>query len=463
MTPMKRRDFLRKSLRGATRVSLGAAALASACSTTKTRHATALHTSPRGPNEKVVLALIGAGGRGSGLIKNMTNCDNVETKYVCDVNAKRGGDIINDLEKMQGYAPKRVVDMREIFDDKDVDAAVIATPEHWHALATVWACQAGKDVYVEKNISLTIWEGRKMIEAARKYDRVVQCGTQNRSAPYAFSARDYIKNGGLGRVVHVKVLNMLGGGPWSPQPDGDLPEGLDWDKWLGPAPKRPYNPGRHGGWYSWWEYSGGGSLAGDASHTLDLARMALGDPPHPRSVYCAGGRLAFDDKREIPDMQAITYDYGKFTMTCEATNFPPYMKKSPPEVRYGSKFPDWPQNATRIEIYGTKRMMYLGRHGGGWQALEGDMKVADFEHGYFPDKWHQPNFIDCVRSRQRPNGDVEQGHYSACLVHLANLAYRVGNKQLLFTGETETIANSPEAQRLGRLEYRDSYRVPENV
>ena len=141
-------------------------------------------------NEKVVLALIGAGGRGTQLILSMQKCmPDVEVKYICDIDKDRGGRAIDELEKQQKIKPQRVEDMRRVFDDKDVDAVVIATPEHWHALATVWACQAGKDVYVEKNISLNIAEGKKMIEAAKKYKRVVQCGTQNRSAPYSFSAR----------------------------------------------------------------------------------------------------------------------------------------------------------------------------------------------------------------------------------------------------------------------------------
>ena len=448
---MTRRDFVSTSAKGSTAMAAGASVLSLA------------HPARGGPaNEKVVLGLIGAGGRGSSLIQSMTQLENVETKYVCDVNDARGGGTIGNLEQLQGYAPKRVVEMGEVFDDKDVDAVVIATPEHWHALATVWACQAGKDVYVEKNISLTIWEGRKMIEAARKYDRVVQCGTQNRSAPYGASAREYLESGKLGKVVHVKMYNMLPGGGFRPRPDGDPPAGLDWDRWLGPAPERSFNPGRMG-WYNWWDYSGGASMAGDASHVFDLARMVLGDPPHPRTVHCAGGRLAHDDPCEIPDVQAVTFDFGQFTVTADVTSFPPYMKKSPGDVRFGDKFPFWPQNATRTEIYGTQGMMYLGRHGGGWQVLQADGKVVAQEFGYFPDKWHQPNFIDCVRSRETPNGNVEQGHLSACLVHLANLAYRTGNQRLEFDADTEMFVNNDLANDYLKPAYRKHYRIPDEV
>jgi len=448
---MTRREFVNASAKGSTALAAGASVLSLA------------RPAPGGSaNERVVLGLIGAGGRGSSLIQGMTQLENVETKYVCDVNAACGGGTIDNLEKLQGYAPKRVVEMREVFDDRDVNAVVVATPEHWHALATVWACQAGMDVYVEKNISLTIWEGRKMIEAAQKYKRVVQCGTQNRSAPYGFPAREYLASGKLGRVVHVKMYNMLPGGSFRPQPDGDPPAGLDWDRWLGPAPERPFNPSRMG-WYDWWDYSGGGSMAGDASHVFDLARMVLGDPPHPKAVHCVGGRLAHDDACEIPDVQAVTYDFGQFTVTADVTSFPPYMKKSPGDVRYGDKFPFWPQNATRTEIYGTQGMMYLGRHGGGWQVLEADGKVVAQEYGYFPDKWHQPNFIDCVRSRQTPNGNLEQGHLSACLVHLANVAYRTGNERLEFDAQTETFVNNDRANDYLKPAYRKHYRIPDEV
>jgi len=202
MEEINRRQFLNGSFRGAAGVSLGAVAMS------------LLPGRVLGANDKVVLALIGAGGRGTALIQGMAKLKNVETKYICEVDDNRGGAAVKKVAEIQGYAPKRVVDMREVFDDKDVDGVVIATPEHWHALATILACQGGKDVFVEKNISLSIWEGRKMLEAARKYNRIVQCGTQNRSAAYGFSARDYIESGKLGKVVHVKVYNMLPGRAW---------------------------------------------------------------------------------------------------------------------------------------------------------------------------------------------------------------------------------------------------------
>jgi len=428
--------------------------------------AAVLETQPRAStksaNEKILLALVGAGGRGTVLASNFAAIPNVQFKYVCEVNDRRGGEVLRALEQAQGRAPQRLKDFRRALDDKEVDGVVIATPEHWHALASIWACQARKDVYVEKNPSLSIWEGRKLVEAARKYDRVVQCGFQNRSAPYTASAREYLQSGKLGKVVLVKVFNLLSGGPWKSQPDAPVPDGLDWDLWLGPAREVAFNPGRLNGWGDFWDYEGG-VLAGDCSHQLDLARAVLGDPPHPASVTSQGGNLAFNDRRETPHLQVITYDFGQFIMTCENGTFTQYMKKFPNEVRYGTQWPLWPQSSCRIEIYGTEQLMYLGRHGCGWQAFEQDGKVVAQDKGYFPDKWHQPNFIACMRSRERPNADIEQSHYSACLPHLANAAYRAGVRSLEFEAKSETFKNCDTASRFLRPEYRKNFYVPDSV
>ncbi len=415
-------------------------------------------------NDKVVLALIGAGGRGTQVILSMQKCvPGVEVKYVCEVDDERGGRAIDELEKQQNFRPVRIDDMRKSFDDKDVDAVVICTPEHWHALATIRACQAGKDVYVEKNISLNIPEGRKMIEAGRKYNRIIECGFQNRSAPYNFSARDYIQSGKLGKIVVVKAYCMLPGHkPWIYKEDEAVPAGLDWDQWLGPAPSVPYNVSRHKGYNEFWAYSCGLPLA-DCCHVIDLARMVLGDPDHALSAYCAGGRVLYNDNRDIPDNQTITYDFGEFPMTVEASIYGEYMSKASPEIRYGNLFPNWPFNSDRMEIYGTEGMMYLGRHGAGWQVLTNDAKVAAQDYGYFPDEVHQQDFIKCIRTRKVPNSNIEQGHKSATLVHLANLSYRTGKKQLYYDPMNERVTNSEEANSISAGTYRKGYEMPEIV
>jgi predicted dehydrogenase len=454
---MKRRKFVIKSISGATGIAVGSAALGwSGCTADNA-------------NKKVVLGLIGAGARGRSVaIGTCASNASVELKAVCDVNDLKAGQTIQQVESELGYKPAHVRDMRRVFDDRDIDAVIVATPEHWHALATIRACQAGKDVYVEKNPSNNVWEGRKMVEAARKYRRIVQVGFQNRSAPFGQSARAYIESGQLGQVVHVKSYNLLGGRKWEPQPDTAVPDGLDWDAWLGPAPYRSYNPGIHnmrgrGGWNDFWAFSGG-CLADDASHVLDLARKVLGDPGHPKSVYALGGNWAWGSRRETPEFQAITYDYEDFTWTCESGNATNYLRKTPVEIRTSdAKFPVWRQNATRTEIYGNQGMMYLGRHGGGWQVIGPEGKIMAGECGLFPDKDHQNNFIHCIRTRDEPNGNPEQGHLSACLVHLGNTAYRVGNKHLRFDGDLEQFIGNDAASALLRSPYRQGYMVPEEV
>jgi predicted dehydrogenase len=451
MKPLSRRRFLAQS----SSLTMGlTAGIQVAWPQTTARGASA--------SDQVVLGLIGAGGRGSQLAANFVQIKGVQFKYVCDPFLSRAEGESKVLATKQEQKPIAVQDLRRVFEDKDVTAVVIATPEHWHALATVWACQAGKDVYVEKNTSLRLQEGAKMIQAASKHQRIVQVGFQNRSGPYAQSAREYLKSGQLGKVVLVKVYNLLEAGPWKPQPDGPPPAGLDWDLWLGPAPEVPYNASRQNGWNDWWDYCGG-AFSGDASHQLDLARMALGDPPPPRSVSCVGGRLAFADQRQIPDLMEVTYDYGDFIMTCESGTATPYMKKFQTEVRYGKQWPYWPQSATRIEIYGTNQLMYLGRHGCGWQVMETGGTVVAQDKGYFPDKWHQPNFIDCVRSRQNPNASLETSQASALLIHLGVASYRAGKKQLQFDAGSSRITNDDAANEWLKPFARKDFRLPDSV
>ena len=452
MSVITRREFVGRSIRG---TAVAAAAALPAARTARGGSA----------GEKVVLALIGAGGRGRGVMQGLSSLKNVETKYVCDLEEARAASAAAGLEKVQGTLPKTTKDMRAVFDDKDVDGVVIATPEQWHALATIWACQAGKDVYVEKCISRRVEEGRKMVEAARKYRRVVQAGTQHRSGPYMAAARQYIADGKLGEVFYVKVCNMLpsvyGGYPQKDVPDSDPPPGFDWDQWLGPAPERPYNPQVHRNWHGWWDFSGGNSS--DGIHQLDLARMLLGEPPHPNSVECVGGRWRYADQGEMPDVQIVAFQWDKLAMTFENTGFSPVLTKTPAKIHPDDKMPNWLQSSTRIEVYGTKGTMYLGRHFLGWQVLVPGSKI-DAEHfEEDPQPRHFQNFVDCIRSRQLPNADVEVGHMGACLEHLGNIAYRMGNQKLRFDPQTEKFIGREEANEYLKAAARKHYRIPDVI
>lgn len=422
-------------------------------------------TNQKSAGDKVILAIIGPGSWGTNLVQNILELNkNIEFRYVCDVDDTRGGAAIAAIQKKQDYTPTRVRDMRKVFDDKDVDGVLIATPQHWHGLASIWAMQAGKDVYVEKCVSFTIREGQKMIEAAMKYERILQCGTQNRSALYNYKARDYIKSGELGQVVAVNVMELdTGPVPFIEKENEPVPDTIDWNLWLGPAPEAPYSVSRNKSWHYYWDYAGGPELSLGAIHQMDLVRFVLGDPGFPKSVYCAGGRYLFEDNRDVPDYQMTTYDYGNFVLTLQTGAFTPYMSKAGMEIRDGDLFPEWKMNCDKIIIYGTKRVMYLARMGGGYQVFDKGGQIVAQEYGRYPLRDHLGNFIDCIRTRNQPNAGIAEGHKSSVLVHLANLSYRTGCKQLLFSPEYEVIINDADAQSLAEGYYRKGFEIPDTV
>ena len=443
--PLTRREFVAASA--------GATAFA-VLSSTKTQAAS--------PSSKVVIGVMGLGGRGTYLAQAFASRPDAEIAYICDVDTRKFARARDAVEEAQGRPPKQVQDFRRILEDKGVDVLINATPDHWHAPASIMACQAGKDVYVEKPMTHTAWEGRQMIAAARKYQRIVQVGMQSRSARYLAEAAEAIRSGRLGDIHLVRVANMMQH-PMRRKPAGEpppVPAGYDHDLWCGPAPLLPYDPSRR--WLDQWEYSCG-AIAGDAVHQLDLARFLLGDRPFPDTVVHAGGVQSLTDGREVPDTQIVTFEYGKVTMLFEAALWTPYMTKTPPTRRDKGEMPNWPFNATRIEVLGTKGFMYFGRHGDGWQVFNDKAQSVLAQPGRQADKEHQDNFIACVRSRQQPIASVAQGHYSAMLCHLANISYRVGNKKLTFDAATETFKDAPDANRLLRRAYRAPFAIPETV
>ncbi len=414
----------------------------------------------RAANDKIVIGIMGLGGRGTHLAEDFARRPDVEIAYLCDANTRRFARAREAVEEEQESRPKLVQDFRKILEDDSVDALINATPDHWHALGTILACQAGKDVYVEKPLAHSVWEGRKMVEAARKYKRVVQVGMQSRSAPYAFKAREYIRAGGLGDVRLVRVYFMMQHPKRKQVPDEPVPEGLDWEMWCGPAAKLPYNPAR--GWLNQWEYSCG-PIAGDAIHQLDLARYLIDDPPSPKTAAHFGALYSLKDGRDTPDTQMAIFEYDGFALTMEAALWAPYMKKTPSSVRDSDAFPDWPFSSTKVEILGTEGFMYFGRHGGGWQAYNSTGELVKSEYGRQGGTEHQDDFVNCIRSREKPAGDVEIGQQSVLLCHLANISYRVGNQKLAFDSETETFTNCDEANAYLKREYREPWVVPEVV
>jgi predicted dehydrogenase len=447
MTSINRREFLQYATLATTAVGTGAFSI-----------------NAQGANEKVVVCQVGIRGRGSWLGPEFAKRDDVEVKYLADPDSRLFESRSKAIEDAQGTRPECVQDFRTILDDADVQACVMATPDHWHALGTILACQAGKDVYVEKPTSHNIWESRKMIEAARKYDRVVQVGAQNRSAEYCQQAIEYIQSGALGDIHFVRVLNSKVRGTIGNKPDTEVPEGVDYDLWLGPAPDRPFNDNHfHYAWHWFWNYSGG-DIINDGVHQMDIARWLI-DREYPKDVVSGGNINFFDDDQETPDTHTVTWDYGDgLTMAFEQVLWAPYMKKTPFEMRDQDNLPNWPFSGTRIELYGTKQIMFFGRHGGGWQTFDTEGNSAQITHGHFTkmNNAHIQNFIDCIRDRKRPNGDIEHLHYSTLLCHYGNIAYRLG-RRLEIDPETEGFVGDDEANALVKRPYREPYVLPEEV
>ncbi len=455
MNQTNRREFLSSGAKAGLGVVAGASVL----------HSVVRRTSAASPNEKIVLGMIGCGGRMGGLVAGFLERGDCEIAWLADCNANKFPPFVSQVEASGQKAPQTTDDFRRILDDKAVDAIIVATPDHWHAIPTVWGCQAGKHVYVEKPASHSPWEGRKMVEAARKYNRVVQLGTQGRSAPYLIKARKYIRDGKLGKIDYVRVFNQKSWPGEKAVPDSEPPQGLDYAKWLGPAPLAPYNANHHLRWNHFWQFSGG-DIINDGVHQMDIARWLI-DKDYPKTVFCNGGRYTQPCAFDSPDTQVALFDYGDMLMSFELTLNTPYMLKIDPEVRDGDLFPYWLQCATRIEIYGSEGLLMVGRHGGGWQVFarphQRQPVVAAQEFGRFPDKVHKEDFVDAIRNNRRPNADIEEGHRSTLLCQLANISLRLGSVKLDFDPKSETCRGNEQANAMLKREYREPWIIRDNV
>ncbi len=416
-----------------------------------------------GANERVNVAIIGCGGRGRFVLRVMIEDAGANCVCLCDLSDQRLEQMWEFIHPVQPNKPRFEKDYLKVLASPDVDAVIIATPDNWHAPLTIMACQAGKDVYVEKPHSHCMWESGKMVEAAAKYRRVVQVGTQNRSTEYNHQAREIVRSGRLGKIGLVKVFNLKNGSPFKLGDPGKQPEGFDWDRWLGRAAVRPYHQKLwQGGWHYNWDYCGG-DLTDDSIHQLDLALMVMGDPGLPKSVRALGGRYIHKgDDAEVPDVLNIAWDFSSFVMTFDMTQYPKYMEKSSDVLRKKHLVSDWKQNATRIEFYGQDMLMILGRHGGGFVVEKASSQVVEKVYGQAGDLEHYRNFIACVKSRRQPNADVAVAHASNLVAHMGNIAHRVGNAALAYD-EKNNRFDSPEATALIKDRYRKGYEIPDAV
>jgi predicted dehydrogenase len=427
-------------------LALGAAAAATAASPVFSINAA-------GANNKVVAGLMGVRNRGLELAGLLSPDIGFDLAWMADPDSRLFRRSAQRAAETRGAEPECVQDFRRMLDNPDIDAIIVATPDHWHALAAILACQAGKHVYVEKPVSHSIWEGRQLVAAA---------GMQNRSMPCVQAAREHIRSGALGEVHYVRVMNNKARPPLTPSVDGPVPEGVDYDLWLGPAAMRPFSPHHfHYNWHWFWEYSGG-DIMNDGVHQLDIVRFLL-DLPHPERVYATGGKFSFDDPQETPDTQSVLYDFPGLTLSFEQTLWTRYFKKDPHEIPQLADTP-WMHNGTRIEIYGSKEHLILARHGGGWEAFDAAGKSVLTYPSERADGLHVRNFAACIRGEATPAATILEGHRSAALCQYGNIAYRVG-RPLRIDPETDFFHDDPEAAGdiIAHRTYRVPWRVPELV
>ena len=412
-------------------------------------------------NQQITLGAIGCGGQGTHLITSFARQSDVRLAYVCDPDSDRAAKAARTVQEIAGKPPKVVKDLREVLDDKSVDAVTVATPDHWHAPATILACQAGKHVYVEKPCAHNIREGRLMIDAARKHNRVVQVGTQSRSAEHVRRAIDLLRSGAIGDVLVAKAWNSQLRKNIGHAAPSEPPATVDYDLWLGPAPYVPFQPNRfHYAWHWWYDF-GTGDMGNDGVHDIDIARWGLGVETHPTTVAAVGGKYFFDDDQQFPDTQYVIFEYPgdgrvgqRKQLIFEQRIWSPYTQEG---YENGNAF------------YGTGGMLLVSK-GSGFKLFgpRNEPRESMTSTGLGPA--HHRNFLDCIKSGtspngtgRRPNADIEIGHLSATLCHLGNIAARVG-RTLHFDPKTEQIVGDDQANLLTRRTYRDRHwAVPQNV
>jgi predicted dehydrogenase len=393
------------------------------------------------PQQKYVLGVLGVRGRGRDLVRGFSAFDDVEIAYLCDPDLEVVPKALQALPERHKRRPKVVQDLREVLADKSVDAVVVAAPDHWHALATVWACQAGKHVYVEKPISHNLVEGRRMVQAARKHKRVVQVGTQRRSGEYLAKAAEVARSGQLGKVPFARAWIAGHRKSIGKKADAAVPAKVDYNLWLGPAAERPFNPNRfHYNWHWFWDY-GTGELGNNGIHGLDVIRWLL-DLDAPKRITSGGGKFFYDDDQETPDTQIVTFDFPRCSVVWEHRI---WAKTGLRNESFG------------IELVGEKGTLVIDSKG--WHVENGP-KLA--EKTSPTERPHLRNFLDCIASGRKPAADVEEGHKSTRLCHLGNIAFRLG-RTLRFDATSETLSGDAEANRLLARTYRKGFVLPESV
>lgn len=401
-----------------------------------------------GAADRVVVGVIGPGGMGSHHVKQLLKNDGVAIAAVCDVDSKRLGVAAELIHKQNGTSPKAVSDLRQLLDDKSIDAVFIATPDHWHTPAALLALEAGKHVYVEKPCSHNIREGRLLVEGAARSGKHVQVGTQSRSTECVREAIERVQRGEIGEVLVSKAWNSQLRKSIGKTKPSKPPANLDYDMWLGPAPAVAYRSNMLPGIWRWWHAFGCGDMGNDGVHDIDVACWGLGVSTQPSRIACLGGKSFFDDDQQFPDTQYAVFEYPGSSKTGKAKQlifeqriWSPYVQE---DYENGAAF------------YGTKGMLVIG-HSVGWKMYGERNRLLAQRKGNADLPAHHANFLACVRgSAKSTNASPLAGHLSASLVHLGNIAARVG-KTLEFDPKTETISNHAEAAKLVTREYRKGH------
>jgi predicted dehydrogenase len=420
-----------------------------------------------GANERIRLGFIGVGNRGDQVLDGFLQHKDCEVVAVCDIFAP----YTEFAAKKSGSNPKQSRDYREVLDRKDVDAVVIGTPDHWHALMTVEACAAGKDVYVEKPLGLVVREGRAICNAAETHDRVVQVGIHRRSSDFCKEAADFIRGGGIGKVTRVRafhVQNEFPQGIGRPA-DGEPPEGFDWNAWLGPAPFKPYNKNRGFYRFRWFYDYSGGQVTNFGVHYVDLIHWALGQTA-PLRVTALGGKFADYDNREVPDTIEVIWHYPGDTLVSfsqiNANGAPAAARGCEIEFRgtlgtlyvHGTGFEVVPEQVTPNEFAARSPIdRSLER---GWRTgAKAQIEPKSFK-GHQETSAHARNFLDCVKSRAKCHCDPETGHRSTSATQIANIAHRLG-AVLEWDAKKEEFVGHPEANKMLAYDYRAPYKFPQ--
>lgn len=423
-----------------------------------------------GANDRINMAVIGIRGRGGSHIKALSGLQksqNVRLKTLCDTDEQFFAERSKLVADVTGQKPLTEWDMRKVYDDKEMDAVSLALPNHWHALGTIWALQAGKHVYVEKPGMHNVSEGRKMIQAAQKYNKRVQVGFQNRSIANVMEAMKFLHEGGIGEVYMARGLCIKPRHSFGIAKDSAPPASLHFDRWLGPAPQRQFNEKRsHYNWHWFWD-TGNGDTGNQGPHQFDIARWGLNKKEHPVSVFSSGGLYGIDPKecaQETPNTQTSIIKYSDGKILEFETRGLYSNEESSLGIRVGNMF------------YGTEG--YLELDGGTWKAFrkrekepfkvskdEGPEKEALTSHLGSNDEEHWINFIQAMRAGKDEglHCGIQEGFYSSALPLLANIAYRLGGRELTFLGDKEMFANNPEADKMLTRIYRPPYVIPKEV